>query len=291
VNSSDPLTRPIIVVGAPRSGTSNLGALLSRHPALAYFEEPRLVWRYGNDSKSDMLLAEDARPDVVRHIHQAFRRAVVKAGKERLLEKTPSNGLRLAFINRVFPDCLIIHIIRNGLESSLAIKSFWEKSARGFTGLAPGRVRQRFREVSLQRIPYYLQELLRRGSPKWLTSVVGRNIWGPRIPGIQQLLKDMSLEEVCALQWRMTVELACLEGRRMPSDRYMEIRIEQMSPDLIDNVVRFCGLKPYDAPVDMSRALYDPQRARRRIASADPEEVRRIKQWIDPTMSWLGYTE
>jgi hypothetical protein len=291
MTATEPLSKPIIVIGAPRSGTTNLGALLSRHPSVAYLEEPRLVWRYGNDSKSDRLLPADARPEVVRHIHQVFRRAVLDAGKDRLLEKTPSNGLRLGFIDRVFPDCLIVHIIRNGLESTLAIKSFWEKSARGFTGLAPGRIGQRFKEVTLRRIPYYLTELVRRGAPKCLSGVVGPSMWGPRVPGIQQLLKDLSLVEVCALQWRMTVELACIEGRRMPPGRYCEIRIEDMSPKLLEETLQFCGLDPGLSFSGQERAFYDPGRARRRIAEADPEELTRIREWIDPTMSWLGYSE
>lgn len=291
MSSTNPLVKPIFIVGAPRSGTTNLGALLSRHPTLAYLEEPRLVWRFGNDSKSDRLLPEDARAHVVRHIQHSFSKAVLHAGKERLLEKTPSNGLRLGFINRVFPDCVIVHIIRNGLESTLAIKSFWEKSASGFTGLAPGRISQRFREVALRQVPFYLTELVRRGSPKWLAGVVGPNIWGPRIPGISRLLKDLSLIEVCALQWRMTVELACLEGRQMPTDRYLEIRIEDMTPGLISTIFDFCGLDHCVRFTGEDRVFYDPLRARRRISDADPNEVARVRHWIDPTMSWLGYRE
>jgi hypothetical protein len=284
-----PLRRPIFIIGAPRSGTTNLGSILARHPALAYLEEPRLTWRYGNDSKSDRLRPSDATTPVIEHIRTTFAHAVRHAGKRRLLEKTPSNGLRIGFIDRIFPDCLFVHIIRNGLESTLATKSFWENSAAGFTGLAPGRIGQRFREVSLRRIPYYLTELIRRGSPKWLAGVVGPNVWGPRIPGLQRLLRDLTLVEVCALQWRMTVELACIEGRRLPRHRYLEVRIEDLSPQVIDEIVLFCGLEPCKSLAEQGRAFYDPARARRRIDDADEDDLVRIREWIEPTMSWLGY--
>ena len=70
------LDRPIVVVGAPRSGTTLMGELLSAHPALAHVEEPRLTWRYGNDAKSDMLGPEDARPEVCQFIRQRFAATV-----------------------------------------------------------------------------------------------------------------------------------------------------------------------------------------------------------------------
>ncbi|GAB4109044.1 MAG: hypothetical protein Kow00105_17340 [Phycisphaeraceae bacterium] len=291
MSESNPLEKPIIIVGAPRSGTTNLGAVLSRHPSVAYIEEPRLVWRYGNDQKSDLLRPEDARPEVIEHIRETFGRVVTDAGKQRLLEKTPSTGLRLGFVDKVMPDCKFVHIIRNGVESALAIKSFWEDSANRFTGLAPGRIRQRLKEINPMRLPYYAKEVVRRALPKSMSSVVGRSVWGPRIPGIDGLVKDLTLIEVCALQWRMTVELACHYGRQLPSDRYMEIRIEQMNPEMIGRVLEFCELEPDESVTQSRDSWYDPQRAARRVKEADPQELALIRQWIDPTMRWLGYDE
>jgi hypothetical protein len=285
------LTKPIIIIGAPRSGTTRLGALLAKHPLVAYLEEPRLIWRYGNDGKSDRLLPGDARCDVVSHIRNSFRTAVSIAGKERLLEKTPSNSLRLGFLDRVFPDCVFIHIIRNGLESTLAIKSFWERNSHGFSGLAPGRIGQRLKEVSLRRIPYYITEIARRASPKSLSGILGANVWGPRIPGISRLIQELTLTEVCALQWRTCVELACIEGRQLPSGRYYECRMEDLSPQLIEEIFLFCGLEPCVKFSTGDMALYDREKARKRIARADPGELSIIRPWIEPTTSWLGYQD
>jgi len=38
VSQAEHLDKPIIIVGAPRSGTTNLGRVLSQHPAVAYAE-------------------------------------------------------------------------------------------------------------------------------------------------------------------------------------------------------------------------------------------------------------
>ena len=68
-------------------------------------------------------------------------------------------------------------------------------------------LRQRLKEVQLRRLPHYAREAARRFAPKALTPMVGPNVWGPRLPGIEGLLKDLELLEVCALQWRTCVEL------------------------------------------------------------------------------------
>ena len=112
------LTQPIIVIGSPRSGTTLLGNLLECHPALAQLVEPRLTWKYGNDRKSDMLRPSDARPDVCQHIRDTFSRAVRDQGRERLVEKTPSNSLRMEFVEKVLPGfvCLCIPFVTDTNE-------------------------------------------------------------------------------------------------------------------------------------------------------------------------------
>lgn len=280
---------PIIIVGAPRSGTTNLGRTLSAHPDLHYAEEPRLVWKYGNDRKSDLLRPTDAREPVVAYIRQTFQQMVADAGKQRLLEKTPSTGLRMDFVDQVLPDCKFVHIIRNGYESVLAIRRFWEQKAHGLTGLAPGRVSQRFKEISLRRLPYYSREILRRSLPRAMAGVVGHNVWGPRLPGIDGMLREMDVLDVCCLQWRMCVELAVHYGRTLPSERYMELRLEEFSPDTVRSILRHCNLSEQPAVLEQATTRYDPERARRRLREADPADLERIRTWIEPTMHWLGY--
>ncbi len=117
-----------------------MGRFLEPHPMLHSALESRLVWRYGNEGKSDMLRPEDARPEVVRDIRATLAKRVRDAGKTRLLEKTPRNALRLGFVDRVFSDCKSIHIMRNGIHSVLSIHRYWIKSAHGIKGVEPGRV-------------------------------------------------------------------------------------------------------------------------------------------------------
>lgn len=285
-DAANPLDRPLVVVGAPRSGTTLMGQLLAAHPALAHVEEPRLTWRYGNDSKSDMLRPEDARPEVCRFIRQRFAAAVQQGGKQRLIEKTPSNSLRMEFVERVLPGCLFVHIIRDGVESSLAIRRFWQQHAHG---VKPRKLWERLREMNPRQFPYYGKEFLRRAMPKPLAGLVKQPVWGPRIPGIDSLLKELELIEVCALQWRTCVEAACHYGRTLPADRYMECRLEEMSPELLKSVLEFCQL---DQSPEVEAAFardFDAGQTRHRRAAASAEDLELIHRWTESTLKWLGY--
>jgi hypothetical protein len=282
------LQRPIVVVGAPRSGTTLLGQLLGAHPALAHLEEPRLTWRYGNDGKCDMLSPADARPDVRRHIRAAFAGAVRQSGKQRLIEKTPSNSLRMGFVEAVLPGCLFVHIVRDATESVLAIRRFWEQHAHG---VPKGKLVERLREINLRQLPYYGREFVRRAMPRPLRGLVRQPVWGPRIPGIDGLLRDLPLLEVCALQWRMCVEAARQYGQSLPADRYLECRLEEMSPELLRKILSFCQLDQASEVFAAFERDFDASQTSHRRAQATPQEVEQIQKWVEPTTQWLGATD
>lgn len=280
------LIRPIVIVGTPRSGTTFLGKVLSAHPSLAYLEEPRLTWRYGNDHKSDMLDPQDARPEVCEYIRRQFAAAVQSAGRERLLEKTPSNSLRLGFVDQVLPDCQFVHILRHGVDSVLSIHGYWQQHS---VGIKPQKVAERLREMNWRRAPYYFKEAFRRVLPRRLSRLASQPVWGPRIPGIDGLLRELDLLEVCCLQWRMCVESACQFGRQLPADRYLECRLEEMSPELLRSILRFAGLEESDAMWATFEREFDPTLPRGRRDGADQGEIETINRWIEPTLQWLGY--
>lgn len=283
---SEFLNRPIVVIGAPRSGTTLLGQLLGSHPALAHLEEPRLTWRYGNDAKGDWLTPADARPEVCDFIRKKFAAAVQSGGKQRLIEKTPSNSLRMGFVEKVLPGCQFIHIIRDGVESSLAIRRFWGEHARGVNR---AKLFQRLKEIKLRQAPYYLREFIRRVMPTPLAGMVNQPVWGPRIPGIDALLKELELIEVCALQWRTCVESARHYGLTLPADRYMECRLEEMSAEQLKSIIDYCGLADSPQVWEAFEQNFDAGQTRHRRAAAEPGEIDQILRWIEPTMRWLDY--
>lgn len=291
MNESDDqmLRRPVVILGSPRSGTTILMRSIETHRDVLVMEEPRLIWRYGNDRKSDLLRPCDARPQVIAHIRGEFARRMREAGKKRLVEKTPSNSLRPEFVDRVLPECRFIHVMRHGVDAVLSIRSFWTRSGHGVRNINQGIVSQRLHEVGIRRLPLYGIEIARRLAPGPLERLLGANVWGPRIPGIHGLLRDLDLLEVCCLQWRMCVELTRQFGRTLPSDRYMEVRLEELSEGRFRELLRFAELDDDPAVMGEFLSRYDARRVGARKVDADPREVERIRTWIQPTLQWLGY--
>ncbi len=289
MNDPSVLNKPVIVVGSARSGTTILGELLQVHSSLFGIVEPRLTWRYGNDRKSDMLSADDARPEVIAHIHKQFATRVRESGHVRLLEKTPSNALRLGFVNRVFPDCKVIHILRNGVDASLSIRSFWNQAAHGIQGVDAGKLADRVKEIKCRQIPSYALEAIRRFAPWPLSKLVGPNIWGPRVPGIREMLKELELLEICALQWRTCVEAARHYGATMPSDRYIEVKLENLDLQEFRRLLQFAELSEEPEVIENFQRIIDPTRSTARRSKASDDEIELLYKWIRPTMEWLGY--
>jgi len=283
----DLLQRPIFIVGSPRSGTSILGKILRAHPAVVYLGEPRLIWKHGNEQRSDVLRAEHASNLIASSVRERLLALGQSQDGLRLVEKTPQNALRLEFVDRIFPDCLVIHVIRNGRSAVPSIRDNWLKFS---TSRNPSALVRRFREMDLRRAHHYIREGMQRFLPARLSRVVGRPVWGPQLPGIQQMLSDMELIDVCCLQWRWSVESACNFGRAfMPANRYLEIRLEEFGRGTLERLVDFVGL---EESAEMWRYFEESFRAAKTEDRRDdltPREKARMDRWLIPTIRHLGY--
>lgn len=283
------LKSPIIILGAARSGTTLLSKILGQHRDVAHLVEPRMTWRYGNDRKSDMLQPEDATPRIIAHIRKRFATYVREKGKTRLVEKSPNNSLRPAFVQQVFPDAKFVHIIRNGYDACLSTEDFWDKHTSGISNIAEGRIMQRLKELGPWRLPYYLPEFARRITPESLKKLLGPNQWGPRLPGMAAMLRDLGPLAVSCLQWRTCVEMSCHFGRGLPEDQYFEFKLEDISRPVIDELLNFCDLAPDPTVQDYIENTFDINRVSARTRNAKPEQIITAQPWIESTTQWLGY--
>lgn len=278
------LRKPIVVLGSPRSGTTLLSDLLGHHPDVYLAEEPRLLWKYGNDKKSDLLHARDARPEVRNHIQKEFSRLVAVNGASRLVEKTPSNSLRVDFVNEILSDCIFVHILRDGTQSVLSILDCWRRYS---SGVIKRKLVQRLKEMQLRQAPYYFREFARRALGQFAPSFMGSPAWGPRLPGIDQMYRDMDLLEICVLQWRTCVEMACRVGRSLPEGRYTECRLEELCEEELIDIMHFCELEPSEKVLDEYRRKFDSSRPSGRTSNATEEEIDRVRELIAPTTVWM----
>jgi len=288
------LEKPVIIVGSARSGTDFLAHILRQQGNFAFANEPRLTWRWGNDGKSDMLRPEDARPDVIAMIRSKFAKVVREQGAKRLIETTPSNSLRPAFVHRVFPDARLIHIMRRGADTALSLRRYY---LANFAGVNPVGDREvsgsifaspligRLREASPRQIPYYATEVLRRIAPK----LVGPASLGQRLPGQSAMQRELPPLKVAFWQWRAAVEESTHYGRKIGPALFRECRLEELTPDVITSLLEFCELEGRDAALAFLAKEYDPSRPGAPSRSADPEELAEVEAWVEPTMRWLGY--
>ena len=115
------VNRPIFVAGCHRSGTSVLRRSLDSHPRIsAGPEETTLFWlarcddELGQERRSGYGVYEEEWLAMVRAMSETFHlRYAASAAKTRWALKLPENVLVIDFLDKLYPDCQIIHIVRN----------------------------------------------------------------------------------------------------------------------------------------------------------------------------------
>lgn len=108
----------IFIVGLPRSGTTLLHQILSKHPSvygsgeLVFFESP--FKDFINNKKIEVSF---------NHIKLSFLNKLSEIGitEEIIAEKTPENFIWLGFLKFMFPNSKIIHSKRNLKETAFSI--------------------------------------------------------------------------------------------------------------------------------------------------------------------------
>lgn len=145
---------PLFVVGFQRSGTTLLRLMLNAHPEIAIPHDSGELWfdyrdksdgAYGGLASPDLakrmiedllaeprikawqavlplgeLLAEplpECFPDVMRRFHEVYART---QGKRFWGDKNTGTLVALDVLNREFPDCRIVHLVRDGRDCALS---------------------------------------------------------------------------------------------------------------------------------------------------------------------------
>ena len=129
------LQAPILCVGAPNSGTTILGEALASHPKIENRSEARVLWdpQFHSVAGDTLREATDVRPRDVRRLRGNFAWYQLVTGAKLVLNKHPENSLRIHYLMRIFPEALLIHIVRDG--RAVVCSNFTSAS------LKPGRAR------------------------------------------------------------------------------------------------------------------------------------------------------
>jgi hypothetical protein len=299
--SSFPL---VVIVGAARSGTTLLSdSLLAKIPDISYTGEIDFVWRRGA-AFSDSDIRVSGKEAHRRDIQKWFLRFCQRHGGTLVLDKTPSNVLRIPWIKSVFPSAKIIHIIRDGRAVSVSAQKEWlgiSKTAIDSQAFRQMNTRQKVRDVTARKLRLYdrvwcpgsLVEVFSDFSKavRVYSRVVGAKPfgnWGPRTPGLAALRHSLPLLNVCALQWEFCVRLARFHGQSCASD-YLEIHYENLTSDTaatLEKVSEFANV-----PIDMGlfRDLFVRSNVASWQAGLKEDELQQLEALIRPTLRQFGY--
>lgn len=242
-----PLTfRPLIIIGAGRSGTNALRDALTNIDEIETWpcDEINPIWRHGNLRwPTDEIPPERATPEVQHFIRSAFIKQWRATGKPKILvEKTCANSLRVPFIAKIFPEAVFLHIVRDGRDVVPSAKRRWQgkmeiPSFPYFLAKA--------RYVPLTDLPFYGTRYLSTHIRLVLKLEERLRRWGPIHDGMFDGPMD-DLDLVCARQWAACVVKASDALDEIPEPMAMTLRYEDFvaSPGVtISNVLEKLGHK------------------------------------------------
>ena len=273
IKGSD-LTSPVFIIGAPRSGTSLLYAILRRSSALRHWPgESHEIWEADYHPslrgwESNVLTASDLTDDAAARIKRSFY--LVTGRKHHLLDKTPRNALRVGFVDALFPDARFIYLKRDGRENTNSLINAWRTP--------------RYRTYELPE-PHRISGV----DPRWWKFIL--------YPGWRDDLEG-PVEVVAAKQWIASNDHAMRDLSALPSARRFEVRYEDLVDDPVEEVGKILGFLdlPYEPAVKDKAAATaatpintvtppEPGKWRRE----NPREIESITPSITPTMEALGY--
>ena len=268
------LNRPVFIIGAPRSGTSLLYAILRRSRALRHWPgESHEIWEADYHPalrgwESNALGPEDIEPDAAARIRRTF--FLVTGRRRRLIDKTPRNALRVGFVNALFPDARFIYLKRDGRENVNSLINAWRSP--------------RYRTYELPE-PHAIPGI----DPRWWKFVL--------YPGWRDD-REGPVEVVCARQWVASNEHALRDFSDLDPSRKIEISYEDLIAGPVDEVGRIMGFLEldYEEPVRAKAAetattpiniVTPPEAGKWR--RENPTEIAAIEPLIAPMMSKMGY--
>lgn len=301
-------TDPVFVIGVGRSGTNLVSAALAQDSRFWNAYENRYIWSYRQSSLShDRRRPEDADDRTKRYIRNFFHRLADRHGKT-VIDKTPSNTLRVGFVHEVFPEARIVHLIRDGRDNALSRLYEWyggrrvlrstDSESLGVSSRSAlfcqrlghlGRLIQRG-NLPLERWPVFLWDNLGIFLANMITGQPVR--YAERFPGMRDFLDAYGVLVTAAVQWREGVMHAVNEGRRLPDGIYLEVRYE----DLLANgeqqwnrISKFLEVGIDNHCLEYVKATVRPDNSNKWRREATKDALETLEPHIRATLEFLGY--
>ena len=263
--------RPVIVLAAPRSGSTLLFETLAEAPGLwtvggeshAFIEGlPRLNPSTGFVD-SNRLDDTHANPRRVQALRQRFARYLRdRDGLEyfhnqhierlRFLEKTPKNALRQPFLEAVFPGALYVFLFRDPRPNISSMMEAWKSG----------------RWVTYPRLPGW------QGPP-----------WSLLLPPGWRQLNGRPLADICAFQWASANRIILDDLQNLPPDRWIACDYTDLTARTEQTLERICSFADLEVDARLRRRLTGELPLSRYTQTApDPDKWRSNEAEILPLL-------
>ncbi len=264
--------RPVVVLAAPRSGSSLVFETLAHSPDFytvggeshRQFETIPALRPEAHGYQSNRLDGRDATPEILAALRQSFAQSLrnrdgrpppAAGSAVRLLEKTPKNALRVPLLEALFPDALYVFLYREPQENVSSLIEGWESG----------------RFVMYPDLPGW------PGLP-WSFLLV---------PGWRDLA-GQPLAAIAAAQWQRTLTILLDDLGAVPPRRVHALTYREFLTDPAGSIARICAF----AGVGWDRKLPDVlPLSEHTVSPPQPDKWRRHEAAMAPYLPALRATD
>jgi hypothetical protein len=281
--------QPVIIIGAPRSGTNMLRDMLTELSGVGTWpcDEINYIWRHRNlRHPSDEFTSGMAAPEIQRYIRNQFNQLAKSKCLDTVIEKTCANSLRVGFVDKILPEAKYIFIVRDGVDAVGSALARWTAK------LDVPYILKKVRYVPPTDLPYYAFRYLNHRMYRFFSKDRRVALWGPTMDNIDDLLKRYSLIEVCALQWRACVDQAERDFALISSKNVLMVKYEDF---VISPVAEFAKLSEFigkdvpDVTNDYLRAIVSPNSIGKGRMALSKNAIEKIRPLIANTLKQYDY--
>lgn len=286
MSNNNELKPPIFLIGNVRSGTTMFHHIFNLHDDVESWFEPRTIWVYGAPSRRhDRFTSEDATEKVKRYTRKRFLQYQRTHGNRRVMEKTPSNVLRVPYVEAIFPESKFLYIIREPFANLSSAELRWQFRSNWH------RLWERFKECPKTQVPYHMSRIFIDRYRHYILRKKYFSMWGIRYPGIYNDLKQMTIEEVIAKQWvagsiQAETDLAAIDPAKIMRIRYEDFVLNPVEE--YQRIVDHFDLSITDAIKKQVAEMVDPSR-QSKWKRLDNEVLKRCMPILKDEMSRHGY--
>lgn len=283
---STELKPPIILFGNTRSGTTIVQKVMSTHPDIVKWYEPRTLWLYADPGRRhDEFDESDATDKVKRYIREQFLKFQKRHGNRVVMEKTPANILKIPYVRAIFPEATFLFIVRNPFSFISSVEMKWQRP------LTTNGIGRRLQSTPITQLHYYAGRLIRDHFNKRVLRRKYLSLWGPRYKGMEQDLKTHDLLMVIARQWSECSRKAEKDLALFGNGQVLRLRYEDFVKNPISDLERICAHCGLEMTNDMVRAANEWVKSDRQLKwhRFDPHDLARILPEISDEMQRHGY--